>query len=174
MSVHMSWDVPLLHLPDDVASVRDIPDGYTPPPSGQQQDVLADLAWATLKPDMSDPAWVWTPRSHVVDRAQHRLPRSNGLEHAPHPRVRRRGIDLRRRMANALRCKALDCSTGDLITPPTMFPAGMPSKSSATGYWPSSLTGGPPHRAPHAPSSPADCPGTRVLTRCSDVERLSV
>ncbi|RCH65464.1 hypothetical protein DT019_27070 [Streptomyces sp. SDr-06] len=118
----MSWDVLLLHLPDDIVSVRDIPDGYTPPPLGQQQDILAAVARATPEADLSDPAWgelsgaTWSIELNIGSRD----PVDSIMLH-----IRGSGDDVLTsvaRLAEALDCKALDCSTGDLLT--AQGPAG--------------------------------------------------
>jgi hypothetical protein len=42
----MNWDVLLLRLPDDVTSVQGIPNDYTPPTLGPQQEVSVAAEWA--------------------------------------------------------------------------------------------------------------------------------
>ncbi|MFI6056430.1 hypothetical protein ACIBCO_41065 [Streptomyces violascens] len=118
----MSWDVILLHLPDDVVSVRDIPDGYTPAPLGQQQDILAAVARAAPEADLSDPAWgelsgaTWSIELNIGSDD----PVDSIMLH-----IRGSGDDVLAsvtRLAEALGCKALDCSTGDLLS--AQDPAG--------------------------------------------------
>ncbi|MFE3187219.1 hypothetical protein ACFXKR_41275 [Streptomyces violascens] len=104
----------LLHLPDDIASVRDIPDGYAPPLLGQQQDILTAVARAAPEADLADPAWgelsgaTWSIELNIGSHD----PVDSILLH-----IRGSGDDVLTsitRLAEALGCKALDCSTGDL------------------------------------------------------------
>ncbi|MEU8508723.1 hypothetical protein AB0C40_29250 [Streptomyces brevispora] len=113
----MSWDVLLLRLPDCIASVQDIPDGYLPPPLGRRRDVLAAVTRAVPGAGLADP-----------DRGELRGPTwSMGLDiGSTDPvdsimlHVRGSGDDALTtvfRLAEALHCKVLDCSEGELITP---------------------------------------------------------
>lgn len=113
----MSWDVLLLRLPDDVASVREMPDGYTPPPFGSQEEVLAAVQRATPEADLADPTWGelrgagWSMQLNIGSRD----PVDSIMLH-----IRGSGDDVLTpvfRLAAALSCKVLDCSSGDVITP---------------------------------------------------------
>ncbi|MFH9983954.1 hypothetical protein ACH4ND_33055 [Streptomyces sp. NPDC017179] len=127
----MSWDVLLLHLPDDVTSLQETPDDYTPPPLGRQHDVLAAVSRAVPETNLSDPAWgellgpTWSMELTIGSKD----PVDSIMLH-----IRGSGDDVLTpvfRLASALGCKVLDFSEGDLITP--QEPAGrMPSRSSAT------------------------------------------
>ncbi|WP_438295908.1 hypothetical protein [Streptomyces sp. HUAS TT7] len=112
----MSWDVLLLHLPDDVASVQDIPHDYTPPSLGRQQDILAAVSEAAPEADLSDAAWgellgpAWFMELNIGSKD----PVDSIMLH-----IRGSGDDVLVsivRLAKALGCKALDTSTGGLIT----------------------------------------------------------
>lgn len=113
----MSWDVLLLHLPDDVTSMEEIPADYTPPPLGRRNDVLAAVARAVPEVDLSDPTWgdllgpAWSIELNIGSED----PVDSIMLH-----IRGSGDDVLTpvlRLAEALRCKALDCAEGGLITP---------------------------------------------------------
>ncbi|MER5890518.1 hypothetical protein ABT160_42395 [Streptomyces sp. NPDC001941] len=112
----MSWDVLLLRLPDECASVQDLPDGWMPPPLGHQHEVLAAVTHAAPAAGLTDPHWGelcgpgWSMELNIGPQD----PVESVMLH-----IRGGGdvlaciLDL----AQALACKALDCSTGDLLTP---------------------------------------------------------
>jgi len=113
----MSWDVLLLHLPADITSAHDIPDDYTPPPLGRQHEVLAAVTRAEPEAGLSDPTWgdlsgpTWSIELNIGSED----PVDSIMLH-----VRGSGDDVLARvfrLASALGCKALDCSTGELLTP---------------------------------------------------------
>lgn len=113
----MSWDVLLLHLPADITSAQDIPDDYSPPPLGRQPEVLAAVSRAEPEADLSDPTWgdlsgpTWSIELNIGSAD----PVDSIMLH-----IRDSGDDVLAsvfRLASALGCKVLDCSTGDLITP---------------------------------------------------------
>ncbi|WP_330239217.1 hypothetical protein [Streptomyces sp. NBC_00525] len=113
----MSWDVILLRLPDDVTSVQEIPADYTPDLLGPRHDVLAAVTQAVPGVDLTDPAWgelsgpTWSIELNIGSED----PVDSVMLH-----IRGFGDDVLTpvlRLAEALRCKALDCSEGDLITP---------------------------------------------------------
>ncbi|WP_328580566.1 hypothetical protein [Streptomyces sp. NBC_00370] len=113
----MSWDVILLRLPDDVTSVQEIPANYTPDPLGRRHDVLAAVTQAVPDVDLSDPAWgelsgpTWSIELNIGSED----PVDSVMLH-----IRGSGDDVLTpvlHLAQALRCKALDCAEGDLITP---------------------------------------------------------
>ncbi|MDH2394059.1 hypothetical protein QCN29_36035 [Streptomyces sp. HNM0663] len=113
----MSWDVLLLRLPDDVTSMEEIPADYTPDPLGHLHDVLSTVAQAVPDVDLSDPTWgellgpTWSMELNIGAED----PVDSIMLH-----MRGSGDDVLTpvlRLADALRCKALDCAGGDLITP---------------------------------------------------------
>ncbi|MFJ8668225.1 hypothetical protein [Streptomyces sp. NPDC093600] len=113
----MSWDVLLLHLPDDVTSMEEIPADYTSPPLGRRNDVLAAVTQAVPEVDLSDPAWgellgpAWSIELNIGSED----PVDSIMLH-----IRGSGDDVLTpvlRFAEALQCKALDCAGGDLIAP---------------------------------------------------------
>ncbi|MGW4204832.1 hypothetical protein [Streptomyces sp. NPDC004726] len=113
----MSWDVLLLRLPDDVTSVSEIPADYTPAPLGRRHDVLAAVTQTVPEVDLSDPAWgelsgpTWSIELSIGSED----PVDSIMLH-----IRGSGDDVLTpvfRLAEALRCKVLDCADGDLITP---------------------------------------------------------
>ncbi|MEZ4399173.1 MAG: hypothetical protein R3B06_04095 [Kofleriaceae bacterium] len=53
----MSWDVLLMRLPADVASLEELPEGFVPPPLGAPAEVRAALAAAVPELDFADPSW---------------------------------------------------------------------------------------------------------------------
>ncbi|MHB9861114.1 hypothetical protein [Streptomyces sp. YIM S03343] len=113
----MSWDILLLRLPDDITSVQEIPDDYMPEPFGRRDDVLVTVAQAVPQADLSDPAWgellgpTWSMELNIGEDD----PVDSIMLH-----VRGSGDDVLApvfRLAEALRCKVIDCAEGDLITP---------------------------------------------------------
>ena len=113
----MSWDVLLLRLPDDVTSVQEISPDHAPAPLGWRHDVLAAVTQAVPEVDLSDPAWgelsgaTWSIELNIGSED----PVDSIMLH-----IRGSGDDVLTRvlrLAEALRCKALDCAEGDLITP---------------------------------------------------------
>ncbi|WP_251021996.1 hypothetical protein [Streptomyces sp. ISL-10] len=113
----MSWDVILLRLPAGVTSVQEIPADYTPESLGRRDDVLAAVIQAVPDVDLSDPAWgelsgpTWSIELNIGSEE----PVDSVMLH-----IRGSGDDVLTpvlRLADALRCKALDCAEGDLITP---------------------------------------------------------
>ncbi|MGW1464871.1 hypothetical protein ACWCPT_11060 [Streptomyces sp. NPDC002308] len=113
----MSWDVLLLRLPESITSVRDLPDDYTPPPLGRLPEVLATVSRAAPGTDLSDPTWgtLLGPAWSIELGIGGDDPVDSVMLH-----VRGSGDDVLTpvlRLADALGCKALDCSTGDLVSP---------------------------------------------------------
>ncbi|MGI5478727.1 hypothetical protein [Streptomyces lavendofoliae] len=117
----MSWDVLLLRLPDNVASVHEMSGDHTSPPLGRLHDVLAAVAQAVPHADLSDPIWgdllgpTWCMELNIGDDD----PVDSITLH-----IRGSGDDVLTpvfRLAETLGCKVLDCAEGDLIT------AGQPS-----------------------------------------------
>ncbi|MFD6150974.1 hypothetical protein [Streptomyces sp. NPDC060243] len=113
----MSWDVLLLRLPDDVTSMEEIPADYISPPLGRSDQVLAAVTQAVPEVDLSDPAWgeflgpAWSIELNIGSED----PVDSIMLH-----IRGSGDDVLTpvlRLAEALRCKALDCAGGNLITP---------------------------------------------------------
>ncbi|MFJ2825855.1 hypothetical protein ACIO7M_32805 [Streptomyces toxytricini] len=111
----MSWDVLLLRLPDNVTSVEQL-SGDQAPPIGSLHDMLATIAQALPDVDLSDPAWgellgpTWSMELNIGDDD----PVDSIMLH-----IRGAGDDVLTpvfRLAEALGCKVLDCSEGDLIT----------------------------------------------------------
>ncbi|MFI6639494.1 hypothetical protein [Streptomyces sp. NPDC050504] len=112
----MSWDVLLLHLPDGVDSVADVPDDCVPPPLGRLDDVLAAVRRA-VPADLSDPAWgvLYGPTWSIELSIGQVDPVESIMLH-----IRGSGDDVLEpvfRLAAVLGCKVLDCSAGALITP---------------------------------------------------------
>ncbi|WP_327132400.1 hypothetical protein OG311_16355 [Streptomyces sp. NBC_01343] len=113
----MSWDVLLLRLPDDITSVQEIPADCSPDPLGRRHDVLAAVAQVCPEADLSDPTWGefsgagWSIEFNIGSED----PADSVMLH-----IRGSGDDVLIhvfRLAEALRCRVLDCAGGDLITP---------------------------------------------------------
>ncbi|MFF7182784.1 hypothetical protein [Streptomyces sp. NPDC008121] len=112
----MSWDVLLLRLPDGVTSAQDIPADYAPDPLGTRLDVLAAVTRAVPGVDLSDPAWgeLSSPTWSVEFNIGSEDPVDSVMLH-----IRGSGDDVLTpvlRLAEALRCKALDCAQGAVLT----------------------------------------------------------
>ncbi|MGW0770776.1 hypothetical protein [Streptomyces sp. NPDC002676] len=113
----MSWDVLLLRLTDDVTSMHELPDDYSPEPLGRQCDVLAAVTQAVPEVDLSDPTWgdlsgpTWSIELNIGSED----PVDSIMLH-----IRGSGDDVLTpvfRLAEALRCKVVDLAEGDLINP---------------------------------------------------------
>lgn len=111
----MSWDVLLLRLPQGVTAIDEIPDDHSEP-LGPREEVLAAIAKATPAANLSDPTWGvlnhqdWSIELNIGSTE----PVDSVMLH-----VRGGGdVDVAIfTLANALGCAALDCSSGDLLTP---------------------------------------------------------
>ncbi|MFB7778347.1 hypothetical protein [Streptomyces bauhiniae] len=112
----MSWDVVLLRLPDDVASMDTLPPDYTPTALGRHDEVLAAVTHAVPGADLSDPTWgdlsgpTWSIELNIGPED----PVDSIMLH-----IRGSGDNVLvpvLRLAQALRCKALDLSEGVVIT----------------------------------------------------------
>ncbi|MFB6904081.1 hypothetical protein ACFCWB_07395 [Streptomyces bacillaris] len=112
----MSWDVLLLHLPDDITSVQQIPDAHTPALIGSRRDILAAITQANPDTDLTDPTWgellgpTWSMELNIGAED----PVDSVMLH-----IRGSGDDVLTpvfRLAGALGCKVLDCAAGDLIS----------------------------------------------------------
>ncbi|MFG3092849.1 hypothetical protein [Streptomyces sp. CAI-85] len=112
----MSWDVLLLRLPEGVGSLHELPADCTSAPLGRQSDVLVTVKQAVPEVDLSDPTWgelsglTWSIELNIGSD-----PVDSIMLH-----VRGSGDDALRpvfRLAEALRCKVLDLTEGDLIVP---------------------------------------------------------
>lgn len=53
----MSWDVLLLPLPADIASIEDLPADHEPPPIGSRSNIHKALRSAAGDVDLTDPTW---------------------------------------------------------------------------------------------------------------------
>ncbi|MDX3353702.1 hypothetical protein PV703_10310 [Streptomyces sp. ME01-24h] len=107
----------LLRLPADVTSVQEIPADHTPAPLGRRHDVLAAITQAVPEVDLANPTWgelsgpTWSIELNIGSED----PVDSVMLH-----IRGSSDDVLTpvlRLAEALRCKALDCAEGDLIAP---------------------------------------------------------
>jgi len=112
----VSWDVLVIPLPEDAASTDDLPDDYTPPPVGPLEEVLARLRRAVPDVDLADPTWgllagpSWSMELGIGSED----PVRSVMLH-----VHGSGDDVvavALRIAGALGCRALDCSSGAFLT----------------------------------------------------------
>lgn len=113
----MSWDVLLFPLPDGITSMEAVPDDYEPPPIGTRAEVHAAVLRAEPGADLSDPAWgVLSAESWSIElNIGRKDPVASVMLHV-------RGGDDEVlpavfRLAEALGCRALDCSDGELLAP---------------------------------------------------------
>ncbi|MBR7835016.1 hypothetical protein KDL01_17205 [Actinospica durhamensis] len=112
----MSWDVVLFKIPNDVASMADIPRNYKPAPLGSRTEVEAVLRTAVPTVDLSDPTWgnLDGPTWSIELNIGRDDPIDSIMLH-----VRGGGDEVMApifAMAAALDCRVLDCSSGDFIT----------------------------------------------------------
>ncbi|GAB4010896.1 hypothetical protein [Nocardioides ultimimeridianus] len=52
----MSWDISVMDLPSDVASVADMPDDFEPQPLGSRADLITAIREVAPSADFSDPS----------------------------------------------------------------------------------------------------------------------
>jgi hypothetical protein len=55
--VVVSWDISIMDLPDDAASIVDIPDDFLPEPLGKRVELIAAIREVAPSADFSDPSW---------------------------------------------------------------------------------------------------------------------
>jgi hypothetical protein len=112
----LSWDVLLLRLPDDNASLEDIP-GEGPPPLGSRDQVHARVRAGFPDVDLTDPTWgellgpTWSMELNIGDDD----PVVTIMLH-----IRGGGDDAvaaALRLAEVLDCHAYDLATGDVLEP---------------------------------------------------------
>lgn len=115
----MSWDVLLLRLSDDLDPAAPVAEDLTPVPLGRSEEVLAAVRRAAPETDLSDPRWGelrgpgWSVELNLGDED----PVDTVMLH-----VRGAGddvLDAVFRLADALNCRVLDCSSMELVTPDT-------------------------------------------------------
>jgi hypothetical protein len=53
----VSWDISIMDLPSDAASVADIPDDFQPEPLGNRVELIAAIRDVAPSADFSDPSW---------------------------------------------------------------------------------------------------------------------
>ena len=53
----MSWDISIMDVPSDAASVADIPDDFEPQPLGGRVDLIDAIREVAPTADFSDPSW---------------------------------------------------------------------------------------------------------------------
>jgi hypothetical protein len=53
----VSWDISIMDLPSDAASVADIPDTFEPLPLGTRADLIDSIREVAPTADFSDPSW---------------------------------------------------------------------------------------------------------------------
>jgi hypothetical protein len=53
----VSWDISIVDLPSDAASIADIPDEFQPEPLGSRVDLIAAIREVAPTADFSDPSW---------------------------------------------------------------------------------------------------------------------
>lgn len=113
----MSWDILLLRLPENITSLSEFPDDPPSTPIGGRDEVLAAIAKATPTANLSDPTWGlldgegWSIELNIGPLQ----PVDSVMLH-----VRGSGDDTLTvifRLAEALGCRAFDCTDGELMTP---------------------------------------------------------
>ncbi|MFJ4872410.1 hypothetical protein [Streptomyces sp. NPDC088757] len=111
----MGWDVLLLPLPADIASIDDLPADHEPPPVGNRSEVHGALEAAVPGVDLTDPAWgeLLGPTWGIELGIGEDDPVESVMLHV------RGGTDdvlpVILRIARALGCRPFDCSAGDLL-----------------------------------------------------------
>lgn len=111
----MSWDVLLTPAPADAESVDDIPEGPGPEPIAPLSRLLAALREAFPAADLSDPAWGYLQDEEQGWGMELNIGTADPVRSVM---LHVRGGDAVSavlRMAEALGCRAVDCSTGDFL-----------------------------------------------------------
>ena len=110
----MSWDISLFNAPPGM-TIEEIPRDYEPAPLGSAVEVLGRLQAAFVDLDLGDPTWGDLERSGWS--IEFNIGRENPVRSIM-LHVRGGGDDVVqvvRETAQVLRCRALDCSSGEFI-----------------------------------------------------------
>jgi hypothetical protein len=129
MLTFMTWAVYAMTAPPGVRRLDDVPDGYTPPPIGTAEEVVARIREAAPDADTSDPRWVRIRGVEVtVGKGVQVRDLSFYLEDAG-------GIPVVLDLARALGVTAYDTESGERITkdsappvPPPLEPDELPKR----------------------------------------------
>lgn len=114
----MSWDISIMDLPNDAASVADIPDDFQPGPLGNRVDLIAAIHDVAPSADFSDPSWgeLATPdfviefnmgSEEVVDSMMLHVRGGSPI------------VDFIDALLKRLGRRAIDCSEGEFFSPST-------------------------------------------------------
>jgi hypothetical protein len=110
----MSWDILLQSLPVGIRSLDEIPADYVPPPLGPRADLIRRIVARLPAVDFSDPAW------GRLDGETFSIELNLGTEAEAkalmlHIRGSAEVLGAVREISEALGCRAIDCSEGNII-----------------------------------------------------------
>ncbi|MFG2112686.1 hypothetical protein ACGFRB_08615 [Streptomyces sp. NPDC048718] len=133
----MSWEVLLFRMPANITSAKDLPVDYSPPLLGTPDEVAAAVRRAVPEIGLSDCSWgeLLGPTWSMDISINTEEPEYSLMLH-----IREFGDDVLPfifRIADALDCRALDLSSGDLLAP------GEPSGRHAFQEYRDRVLGGP-------------------------------
>jgi hypothetical protein len=134
----MTWNLSLFRAPEEVRSVRHLPDGFVAEPIGFKPEVLARIKAARPDVDLTDPSWLelrgptWLIEFPISERDS---VTAVGL------RLHGNSDDLLpvvHRVARALGCRVLDLSSGDFLEVSTGHGAPRTRRQGVVGQSPGS------------------------------------
>lgn len=111
----VSWDISIMDLPSDAASVADIPDDFQPQPLGDRAELIAAIREVAPSADFTDPAWgeLVTPDFVIeFNMGSEEVVDSMML----HVRGGGRAVDFIDALLTRLGHRAIDCSEGEFFT----------------------------------------------------------
>lgn len=114
----VSWDISIMDLPSDAASIADIPDDFQPEPLGSRVDLIAAIREVAPSVDFSDPSWgeLVTPDFVIeFNMGSEEVVDSMML----HVRGGEPVVDFLDALLTRLGRRAIDCSEGEFFSPAT-------------------------------------------------------
>ncbi|MDE3720474.1 hypothetical protein PWG71_03675 [Nocardiopsis sp. N85] len=113
----MSWDVVLAPLPEDIASVSDLPRDHEPTPIGPVAEVLDRIRGGFPDADLSDPAWGFLYDADGAWSMELNIGAKDPVETVMlHIRGGGDVVPTALLLAELLGCRAVDCSDGGFLT----------------------------------------------------------
>ena len=111
----MSWDIFVMDLPSDAATIEAIPEDFVSRPLGPRADIIAAICTVMPSADFTDPAWgqILTPEFVIeVNLGKDELVGSFAL----HVRGGEEAVACVAAILDALEVRAVDASSGDFLT----------------------------------------------------------
>ena len=114
----MSWDILIMDLPHDAASLADVPDGFQPDPLGSRDEVITAILDVAPSADFGDPEWGYLDsEAFSIEFSMH------GDEVVETIMLHVRGggsvVDFIATLLTRLGCRAVDCAESEFFSPET-------------------------------------------------------